>query len=301
VVGVDNFITGKQDNLDDVRSIVGEKNWSNFSFFEGDLRDYNVCEKVSKLVDIILHQAALGSVPRSVKDPLSSHEHNVNGFLNLILAAIKNNVGRFIYASSSSVYGDDSNLPKVESVVGKPLSPYALTNKTNELYAEVFSKTYQLEIVGIRYFNVFGKRQDPNGPYAAVIPKWLDLIKNNEQVTIYGDGLTSRDFCYIDNVVQMNILAGATLKTFVPGAIFNCALSDKMTLNDLFESIRDSYVKISDEKYLKGPKYNDFRVGDVRHSQADITAARNELGFFPTVNASKGLEKYVRWKYENSR
>ena len=210
VVGIDSFITGKEENLEYVKSLVSKSQWNNFTFFNDDLRDHNICQKVTKGIDIILHQAALGSVPRSVKDPILSSDININGFLNIIDAARLNNVNRLIYASSSSVYGDSVELPKVEDVTGNVLSPYALTKLVNEEQAKVFSRTYGIDVIGLRYFNVFGSMQDPNGEYAAVIPKWINSIMNQVPIEIFGDGNTSRDFCYIKNVIQANLLAATT-------------------------------------------------------------------------------------------
>ncbi len=296
VVGVDNFSTGYRDNLTQVRQIVGEDAWRAFTFYEGDIRDYDLCLKASDGVDYVLHQAALGSVPRSIELPLLSHDSNVNGFLNVLNSSRVNNVKRIVYASSSSVYGDNPDLPKVESVVGRPLSPYALTKKINELYSEVFSRVYRTEAIGIRYFNVFGKRQDPCGPYAAVIPKWINAIQNDEDVLIFGDGSTSRDFCYIKNTVQMNILIALSDYKFENGEVFNCACGDKTSLLDLFELLRSEVSKNRGMlTEIKAPRFEDFRKGDIAHSQASIEKARELLMYIPTHNINEGIAETVSW------
>jgi len=297
VVGLDNFATGHQYNLDEVQNLVSNEQWSNFSFREGDIRDYETCKEVMKGVDYVLHQAALGSVPRSIADPITSNGANITGFLNMIQAAKEANVKSFTYAASSSTYGDHPALPKVEENIGNPLSPYAVTKYVNELYANVFFRTYGFKTVGLRYFNVFGKRQDPNGAYAAVIPKWAAAMIDGDDVFINGDGETSRDFCYIDNVVQANILAATT--DLEKDEVFNVALGDRTTLNQLFEAIR---YALSENKieYDKSATYRDFRDGDVRHSQADISKISNSLGYSPKYRIDKGISLAMPWYVNNS-
>lgn len=294
VVGLDNFATGFQHNLDEVRCIVGEDKWSNFSFIEGDIRDFATCVRATTNVDSILHQAALGSVPRSINDPITSHSVNVTGFLNMLKAAVDNKVKRFVYASSSSVYGDHPDLPKQEHKIGQQLSPYAVTKYSDELYAGVFAKTYDIETIGLRYFNVFGARQDPNGAYAAVIPLWFKAVLNNEAPYINGDGETSRDFCYIDNVVAMNVLCGITSNKEAVNRVYNVAYGGQTTLNQLFEYIKN----LVDSKSALSPLYRDFRQGDVRHSLADISLARRLVGYDPKYSVTDGLKIAGTW-YKN--
>ncbi|MBE0369263.1 NAD-dependent epimerase/dehydratase family protein [Pseudoalteromonas aurantia] len=297
VVGLDNFSTGHQHNLDEVKSLVSEELWENFSFIEGDIRDYSACTNAVKGVDYILHQAALGSVPRSIADPITTNAANITGFLNMLNAAKDESVTSFTYAASSSTYGDHPALPKVEENIGNPLSPYAVTKYVNELYASVFARTYGFKSIGLRYFNVFGKRQDPNGAYAAVIPKWTSAMIKGEDVFINGDGETSRDFCFIDNVVQMNILA-ATAKNEAKNEIYNVAVSDRTTLNDLYEAIVEGLSK-SEVQITAKPIYREFRAGDVRHSQADISKAVSLLSYEHPVNLRDGILYAVDW-YINS-
>lgn len=294
VVGLDNFATGFQHNLDEVRKLVGEEKWQKFSFIQGDIRDFATCLKASNGVNVIIHQAALGSVPRSINDPITSHDVNVTGFVNLLKAAVDNGVKRVVYASSSSVYGDHPDLPKQEDKIGAQLSPYAVTKYSDELYAKVFAKTYGLETLGLRYFNVFGARQDPNGAYAAVVPLWFKAILNNEAPFINGDGETSRDFCYIDNVVQMNVLCGLTDNLDALNQVYNVACGDQTTLNQLFGYIKNL---INPNSNLV-PQYRDFRAGDVRHSLADISKARNLVGYDPKFNILAGLEHASAWYKE---
>lgn len=293
VVGLDNFATGHQRNLDEVKSTVSEEQWANFSFIEGDIRDYDTCTKAVENVDYVLHQAALGSVPRSIADPLTSNAANVSGFLNMLQAAKEANVDSFTYAASSSTYGDHPALPKVEENIGDPLSPYAVTKYVNELYANVYARTYGFKSIGLRYFNVFGKRQDPNGAYAAVIPKWTAAMIEGEDVFVNGDGETSRDFCFIENTVQMNILA-ACANDQAKDQVYNVAVGDRTTLNDLYKSIASSLknngIEVSNE-----PVYRDFRAGDVRHSQADISKAKQKLGYDPKFNIGAGIDKAMPW------
>ena len=293
VVGLDNFSTGHQHNLDEVKSLVSDIQWKNFSFIEGDIRDYPTCERVVTNIDYVLHQAALGSVPRSIADPVTTNAANITGFLNILTAAKEAQVNSFTYAASSSTYGDHPALPKVEGNIGNPLSPYAVTKYVNELYAGVYAKTYGFKTIGLRYFNVFGKRQDPDGAYAAVIPKWTAAMINGDDVFINGDGETSRDFCFIENTVQMNILA-ATAGKEVKDQVYNVAVGDRTTLNDLYHSIQAALVK-SDIQLTGELIYRDFRAGDVRHSQADISKASSLLGFEPEFRIQDGIHKAMPW------
>jgi UDP-N-acetylglucosamine 4-epimerase len=297
VVGLDNFATGHQHNLDEVKTLVSPQQWQNFTFVEGDIRNYESCEKVitnqGNKVDYILHQAALGSVPRSIADPIMTNSANITGFLNMLTAAKNAQVKSFTYAASSSTYGDHPALPKVEENIGKPLSPYAVTKYVNELYANVFARTYGFKSIGLRYFNVFGKRQDPNGAYAAVIPKWTATMINNEELFINGDGETSRDFCFIENVVQMNILA-ATAPDEAKDEVYNVAVGDRTTLNDLFNAIKKALIE-NGVSVETTPIYRDFRAGDVRHSQADISKAKKALGYQPEFVIAQGIGKAMPW------
>jgi len=297
VVGLDNFATGHQKNLDEVRSQVSSEQWEKFTFIEGDIRNSDDCHKAVTGVNYILHQAALGSVPRSIADPALTNSANITGFLNMLVAAKEAEVEAFVYAASSSTYGDHPALPKVEENIGKPLSPYAVTKYVNELYADVFFKTYGLNTIGLRYFNVFGKRQDPNGAYAAVVPKWTSAMFNNEDVFINGDGETSRDFCFIENAVQANILA-ATSNDEAKNNVFNVALGDRTTLNILFDSLK-SALEENDIFYNKSPVYREFRAGDVRHSQADISKASKLLGYEPEYRIQAGIAKAMTWYVSN--
>ncbi|NVO99678.1 Vi polysaccharide biosynthesis UDP-N-acetylglucosaminuronic acid C-4 epimerase TviC [Photobacterium damselae subsp. damselae] len=293
VVGLDNFATGYQYNLDEVKSQVSETQWERFTFIEGDIRESRVCQQAVQGVDYVLHQAALGSVPRSIEDPLTTNETNITGFLNMLDAARQEDVKSFTYAASSSTYGDHPVLPKVEENIGNPLSPYAVTKYVNELYAGVYARTYGFKTIGLRYFNVFGKRQDPNGAYAAVIPKWTSAMIHNEEVFINGDGKTSRDFCFIDNTVQMNILA-ATAPEDVKDSVYNVAVGDRTTLNDLYRSIQDALAE-NNIQHTAEPTYRDFRTGDVRHSQADISKAIKKLGYRPEFRILDGISKAMPW------
>jgi UDP-N-acetylglucosamine 4-epimerase len=294
VTGLDSFATGHRHNLDDVRAQVSPADWSRFRFIDGDIREAATCRAACAGVDYVLHQAALGSVPRSVKDPMTSHLSNVDGFLNVATAARDAKVKRLVYASSSSVYGDSPILPKVESTIGRPLSPYAATKYFNEVYAQVFGRCYGLNTAGLRYFNVFGPRQDPNGAYAAVIPKWFAALRTGEDVYINGDGTTSRDFCYIENVVQANILAAVTE---LPEAtqVFNVACGDRTTLLDLFGHMRRLVAQDRPAALYAAPRFRPEREGDVKHSLADISAAVERLGYSPQVGAVTGLEKAWAW------
>jgi len=295
VTGLDNFSTGHRRNLDEVRGSVTPQQWARFRMIEGDIRDPQTCIEACAGAEFVLHQAALGSVPRSITDPLLTNANNITGFLNMLVAARDCGVRRFVYAASSSTYGDHPGLPKVEDVIGKPLSPYAVTKYVNELYAEVFLRTYGLDSAGLRYFNVFGKRQDPEGAYAAVIPKWFAGLLRGETVWINGDGETSRDFCFIDNCVQANILAACASNPEVPGKVFNVAYGQRTSLNELFALIRDEAVKFNPGCADAAPSYRDFRAGDVRHSLADISRSRALLGYDPAYGVREGLARAGQW------
>lgn len=297
VVGLDNFATGHQRNLDEVRSLVTPEQWSRFSFIEGDIRNLADCKQACESVDYVLHQAALGSVPRSLNDPITTNGANIDGFLNMLVAARDAGVTSFTYAASSSTYGDHPALPKVEENIGKPLSPYAVTKYVNELYADVFARGYGFKTIGLRYFNVFGKRQDPNGAYAAVIPKWTAAMVRGEDVFINGDGETSRDFCFIENAVQANLLA-ATAEDSAKNEVYNVAVGDRTTLNDLFTALRSALTE-NGVVYEKAPVYRDFRPGDVRHSQAEIGKAASKLGYTPEFRIVEGIAKAMPWYLEH--
>ena len=299
VVGLDNFATGNRHNLDEVRTLVSAGQWERFRFIEGDICDLDDCRRVCDGVDYVLHQAALGSVPRSVKDPLASNAANVSGFLNMLVAARDAKVKRFVYAASSSTYGDHPGLPKVEEIIGKPLSPYAVTKYVNELYAEVFARTYGTECIGLRYFNVFGPRQDPNGAYAAVIPKWTAAMIHGENVFINGDGETSRDFCFVANTIQANLLAATTQSLEAVNQVYNVAVGDRTTLNDLFHALRTALVR-NGINYTHAPIYRDFRGGDVRHSQADISKAKRLIGYEPSERIQQGIDQAMPWYVSNT-
>ena len=295
VIGLDNFSTGHKHNLEDVRSLVTPERWSRFSFIEGDIRDLSTCKQVCEHADYVLHQAALGSVPRSIEDPITTNANNISGFLNMLVAARDAGVKRFVYAASSSTYGDHPGLPKVEDCIGRPLSPYAVTKYVNELYADVFGRTYGFNPIGLRYFNIFGRRQDPDGAYAAVMPKWFAGMLAREPVYVNGDGETSRDFCYIDNCVQANILAATAEHPDAAGQVYNVAFGERTTLNELFALIRDRVAAQRPDLTIPEPVYRDFRSGDVRHSLADITKARTLLGYEPThsVRQDGGYKGYM--------
>ncbi len=299
VIGFDNFSTGKKANLDHVRSLVPSAQWARFNFVEADIEDAAACRQACAGVDLVLHQAALGSVPRSMEEPLASHEINVTGFLNMLLAARDSKVKRFVYASSSAVYGDDPTSPKVEATIGRPLSPYAATKLMNETYASTFAMAYGFDSIGLRYFNVFGPRQDPNGAYAAVIPKWLDALLRRETIFINGDGETTRDFCFISNVVQANLLAATTTNAGAVNQAYNIALGQRTSLNELFEEIQNALRRRQPELPLQKPVYRDFRAGDVRHSLADISKARRLLSFEPVEGLREGLDRAMDW-YERA-
>ena len=293
VVGLDNFATGFQHNLDEVQSLVSPQQWQGFRFIEGDIRNFKDCQKACADVDYVLHQAALGSVPRSIADPIATNETNINGFLNMLTAARDANVSSFTYAASSSTYGDYPALPKIEENIGNPLSPYAVTKYVNELYADVFARTYGFNTIGLRYFNIFGKRQTPDGAYAAVIPKWTAAMIACEDVFVNGDGETSRDFNFIENAVQANILA-ATANDDAKNNVYNVAVGGRTTLNTLFAALKEN-LSTNGVTYNKKPVYRDFRAGDVRHSQADIVKIQTLLCYDPQFNIIQGIEKAMPW------
>ncbi len=277
-----------------MQSLVTPEQWANFKFYEGDIHNFEDCQKACAGVDYVLHQAALGSVPRSIADPITTNAANITGFLNMLTAARDAEVKSFTYAASSSTYGDHPALPKVEENIGKPLSPYAVTKYVNELYAEVFARTYGFKTIGLRYFNVFGKRQDPNGAYAAVIPKWTAAMIAGDDVFINGDGETSRDFCFIENTVQANILAATTQNEQAKNQVYNVAVGDRTTLNDLFNAIKNA-LNENEITYVKKPIYRDFRAGDVRHSQASINKIQSLLGYEPAKKINQGIELAMGW------
>ena len=294
VVGLDNFATGFQRNLDEVQSLVTPEQWQRFEFIQGDIRQLADCARACASVDYVLHEAALGSVPRSINDPIQTNSANIDGFLNMLVAARDAKVQSFTYAASSSTYGDHPALPKVEDRIGKPLSPYAVTKYVNELYADVFARTYGFECIGLRYFNVFGKRQNPDGAYAAVIPKWTSSMIKGDDVFINGDGETSRDFCFIENVIQINILAATSTDAAARNQIYNVAVNGRTSLNTLYGALKTA---LADNRvtYSKDAVYRDFRAGDVRHSQADISKAATLLGYAPTYDIQQGVAKAMPW------
>nr|WP_321400057.1 SDR family oxidoreductase [uncultured Desulfobacter sp.] len=294
VTGLDNFSTGFQHNLDQVKQSVRLESWKNFTFIEGDIRDIKTCTAAVKNADFVLHQAALGSVPRSIEDPLTTNANNITGFLNMLDAARQSDVKRFVYAASSSTYGDHPGLPKTEEIIGKPLSPYAVTKYVNELYAEVFASTYGIRAIGLRYFNVFGRRQDPNGAYAAVIPLWFSALIQGSDLFINGDGETSRDFCYIDNCVQANLRACLAPEA-AANQVYNVAFGQRTTLNELFTMIKNRVIHQFPQAAEAEPVYRDFRPGDVRHSLADISKAQNLLGYQPKFSVEQGLDQAAQW------
>jgi UDP-N-acetylglucosamine 4-epimerase len=300
VVGLDNFATGHQHNLDQVQGLVTPEQWARFRFIKGDIRELDDCRTACVGVEYVLHEAALGSVPRSLEDPITTNATNIDGFLNMLVAARDAGIKRFVYAASSSTYGDHPGLPKVEDRIGNPLSPYAVTKLVNEQYADVFTRAYGFRTIGLRYFNIFGQRQDPNGAYAAVVPKWTAAMMAGEPVWINGDGETSRDFCYIANTVQANLLAAMVTSDEATNQVYNVAVGDRTTLNDLFEAIRvllaPRFKHLADFK----PSYRDFRAGDVRHSLADVTKARTLLGYEPTHRIGEGLREAMDWYVANS-
>jgi len=298
VVGLDNFSTGHQKNLEEVKALVKSEQWSNFHLVQGDIGSLEDCRKSMSFkgqpVDYVLHQAALGSVPRSISDPIETNRSNIDGFVNMILAAKDAKVINFVYASSSAVYGDEPNLPKVEDKIGNPLSPYAVSKRVNELYADVFHRAYGFDSIGLRYFNVFGRRQDPEGAYAAVIPKWIAAIIKGEQVFINGDGETSRDFCYIDNVIQANVLAAVAEKLEAKNRVYNVAVGEKTSLNELYQLLLTVLLKLQISTD-RNPIYKEFRSGDVKHSLADIEKARRYLKYQPTIKILDGLQTSIDW------
>jgi UDP-N-acetylglucosamine 4-epimerase len=303
VIGLDNFDTGYQYNIDqairDANKTCDKDLSNNFEFINGDIKNLNDCKKACDGVDYVLHQAALGSVPRSIEDPINTNKANIDGFLNILVASKDSKVKGFVYATSSSTYGDYPGLPKVEDKTGKPLSPYAVTKTVNELYANVFANTYGFKTIGLRYFNVYGKRQDPNSSYAAVIPKWISAILNNEEVFINGDGETSRDFCYISDTVQINILAAMTKNKDATNQIYNVALNKRTSLKELYEIIENGIIEKTKGLKKKDPIYRDFRDGDVRHSQANIDKARKLLNYDPKYPISDGMDETIDWYINN--
>lgn len=299
VVGLDNFATGFQHNLDEVQSLVSSEQWQRFTLIKGDIRNLETCKQACNGVDYVLHQAALGSVPRSIEDPITTNENNISGFLNMLVAARDAEVQRFVYAASSSTYGDHPGLPKVEDKTGKPLSPYAVTKLVNELYTDVFAKTYDFKTIGLRYFNIFGQRQDPNGAYAAVIPKWFAGLIKNETIYINGDGETSRDFCFIENCVQANLLAATVEEEAATNQVYNVAFGERTTLNELYELIKERVVVANASAQEAKPQYRDFRAGDVRHSLADISKAGELIGYEPKYSVKNGLDKAAKWYLTN--
>lgn len=300
VVGLDNFATGYQRNLDEVQSLVSPEQWGRFRFIEGDIRQLETCQRACTGVDYVLHQAALGSVPRSINDPITTNSVNIDGFLNMLVAARDAQVGSFTYAASSSTYGDHPGLPKVEDRIGKPLSPYAVTKYVNELYADVFARSYGFQTIGLRYFNVFGRRQDPDGAYAAVIPKWTAALLKGETVYINGDGETSRDFCYVANAVQANILAATTQNPEAKNQVYNVAVGDRTTLNTLFGLLRENLLAHGVSHDVQ-PTYRDFRAGDVRHSQASVDKISRLLGYSSPVNLARGLSEATPWYLQDTK
>ena len=295
VVGLDNFATGHRRNLDEIKTLVSPGQWRQFKFVEADIRDPEACRNACREVDFVLHQAALGSVPRSLADPLATNAANIDGFLNMLVAARDARVRRFVYAASSSTYGDHPDLPKVEDCIGRPLSPYAVTKLVNELYAEVFARCYGFSSIGLRYFNVFGTRQDPEGAYAAVIPRWTRAMLLGETVLINGDGETSRDFCFVANAVQANLLAATTDNPDAVNQVYNIALDARTSLNRLFQMLRDVLAETNADLSSLKPGYGAFRPGDVRHSQADISKARRLLNYAPTHKLEEGIRVAMPW------
>lgn len=294
VIGLDNFSTGHQSNLDDVRSCISDDQWKQFRLVHGDIRDLEDCKAAVSGVDFVLHQAALGSVPRSIDNPILTNENNISGFLNMLVASRDEEVKSFTYAASSSTYGDHPGLPKIESEIGRPLSPYAVTKYVNELYADVFARSYGFQSIGLRYFNVFGPRQDPNGAYAAVIPRWIASMMRQEEIVIHGDGQTSRDFCFIENAVQANILA-ATADDGAKNSVYNVAIGDRTSLHEMYQMINVAIINLSRVELKAMYRFAEFRPGDVRHSMACIDKATSILGYSPSVKIGEGVEKSVKW------
>jgi len=306
VVGIDNFETGFRKNIDEAINDAtnyckkNNRTLGQFTFIEADIRNIEDCKKATKNVNYILHQAALGSVPRSIEDPARTNSTNISGFLNMLIAARDNKVDKFIYAASSSTYGDHPELPKKEEIIGNPLSPYAVTKLVNELYADVFNRIYNLDSIGLRYFNIFGKRQNPNGAYAAVIPQWINSLINNESVFINGDGETSRDFCYIENAIQMNLLAAISNNSSSLNKVYNVAVGDRTSLNQLFDLISAELLNNKFDNLQDKPYYRDFRAGDVKHSLADINRANRYLKYTPSHNIREGLSECIEWYINNN-
>lgn len=295
VTGLDNFMTGYRDNLDQVRGLVGPEAWRRFRFIEGDIRCLATCNGACQEVDIVLHQAALGSVGRSIADPILTSDINMIGFLNVLVAARDAGVRRLVYAASSATYGDHPGLPKVEERIGRPLSPYALTKHVNEVYADMFARCYQTESIGLRYFNIFGPRQDPDGPYAAVIAQWFRAMIHNEQLHINGDGASSRDFCFVDNAVQANLLAALCTDPAAVNQVYNVAVNARTSLNELYALMHAMLAPRLAHLAGYQPRYTDFRAGDVRHSQADIAKAARLLGYQPSHRLEDGLRDSLEW------
>jgi UDP-N-acetylglucosamine 4-epimerase len=299
VVGLDNFVTGKRDNLAQLRDIVGEARWKSFRMIEGDIRSLDTCREACAGVDLVLHQAALGSVPRSIDDPISSNAANITGFLNMLVAARDAGVSRMVYASSSATYGDHPALPKVEAVIGRPASPYGLTKYVNELYADVFARCYGFNTIGLRYFNVFGPRQDPNGEYAAVISSWIGALVRNQTAYVNGDGKTARDFCYVDNVVQANLLAATVTDPAALNQAYNVAVGEQTSLSELFEMIRALLIPRHPHLRTVRPVHREERRGDIKYSKADIGKAKRLLGYRPDFRVIEGLERTIDWYVAN--
>jgi UDP-N-acetylglucosamine 4-epimerase len=295
VTGLDNFMTGYRENLDQVRALVPDAAWQRFRFIEGDIRCLTSCRDACEGVEFVLHQAALGSVGRSIEDPILTSDINMIGFLNVLVAARDAGVRRLVYAASSATYGDHPDLPKVEDRIGRPLSPYALTKHVNEVYADMFARCYQTESIGLRYFNIFGPRQDPDGPYAAVIPQWFSAMINNVQLNINGDGDSSRDFCFIDNAVQANLLASLSTDPGAVNQVYNVAVNARTSLNELYALMHGMLEQRFAHLANYQPRYTDFRVGDVRHSQADISKAARLLGYQPSHRLEDGLRESLEW------
>lgn len=299
VIGLDDFSAGRQTNLNDVKTQVGEKAWKRFTFIEGDIRNIQDCRRGCAGVNFVLHHAALSSVPRSIEDPITTNQSNVDGLVNLLTAVRDAGIIRFVYAGSSAVYGNHPGSPKVEDEIGQLLSPYAVTKYINELYANIFALTYNMKCIGLRYFNVFGRRQDPEGAYAAVIPRWMSELLAGSAPTIYGDGKTTRDFCYIENVIQANLLAATTDNPDAINNVYNIACGASTTLNELYEMIRDSLVQFRPGIAKIQPRYDDFRPGDVRYSRADISKAKQLLGYNPSHDVSRGMNEAIEWFEKN--
>jgi UDP-N-acetylglucosamine 4-epimerase len=297
VVGLDNFSTGFQHNLNEVKGLVSPEQWNRFRFIEGDICELETCRLATTSVDYVLHQAALGSVPRSIEDPIRTNKNNIDGFLSMLVASRDSRVQSFVYAASSSTYGDHPDLPKIENKIGNPLSPYAVTKYVNELYSRVFSCCYDFHSIGLRYFNVFGPRQNPNGAYAAVIPKWIQQLLSGHPITINGDGETSRDFCYVDNAVQANLLA-ATTRNLRESEVFNIAVGDRTTLIQIYSMMVDELMRHNPQTMIPAPRRDPPRAGDVLHSHANIEKASRALGYTPGHTVMRGLEETFAWWFD---